>query len=74
MNLPENKTNPHLDPTPWELAMSAASGKKPSFFRVPRDNPAVLSKEQQAVMRDLVTPGCNAHKLFSKVVPKNEEK
>lgn len=63
MELPNNMKQ-NLDATPWELAMSKATGKNPSFFRVPRDNPAVLTKEQQAVMRDLVTPGCTAHKKF----------
>lgn len=63
MQNPDNLKH-NLDATPWELAMSRATGKRPSFFRVPRDNPAVLTKEQQAVMRDLVTPGCAAHKKF----------
>lgn len=66
MELPEEFNKAKLDATPWELAMSAATGKVPSFFRVPRDNPAVLTKEQQATMRELVTVGSKAHKLFSR--------
>lgn len=69
MELPENlKTN--LDASPWELAMSAHTGHPPSFFRVPRDNPAVLSKEQQEAMRKMVSPGSNAHKLFTRNLSK----
>lgn len=64
MNLPDNMKQ-NLDATPWEMAMSEYTGKPPSFFRVPRDNPAVLTKEQQATMRDLVTKGSNAHKVFT---------
>lgn len=65
MNLPDNMKE-NFDATPWELAMSRATGKAPSFFRVPRGNPAVLTKEQQAMMRDMVTPGGKAHKVFTK--------
>lgn len=59
------KAQNNAKPTPWEMSMSFASGKPPSFFRVPH-NAAVLTKEQQAMMRDMVSKGSKAHKLFTK--------
>lgn len=64
MQLPD-EFKQNLDATPWEMAMSTATGKPPSFFRVPH-NAAVLTPEQQAIMRDMTTPGSRAHKLFTK--------
>lgn len=52
--------------TPWEIAMAAQLGMTVEQVRVPSDCPAFLTKEQQAAMRDLVTPGSVAHKKFTK--------
>lgn len=65
MQLPD-EFKQYPDATPWEMAMSQATGRPPSFFRVPRNNPAELTKEQQEIMRNMVTPGSKAHKLFTK--------
>ncbi len=64
MQLPP-KTDKDFKPTQWEMSMSYATGKPPSFFRVPH-NAAVLTPEQQAVMRDMVSANSRARKLFTK--------
>lgn len=64
MNLPANKT-PSKPATPWELAMSQATGIPVEGLRVGPSNPFILSKEQRAMMAELATPGTHAHKMFT---------
>jgi hypothetical protein len=69
MELPKDlmASNP-FKPTPWEMAMSKATGKPPTFFRVPRDNAAVLTPEQCAKLVDQVSEGSKVHRMLKKRV------
>lgn len=56
---------PAFQPTKYEMMLSMRTGYPASFFRV-NPGPALLTKDQQAMMRDMVSKRSVAHKLFSK--------
>lgn len=68
MQLPDDIRKEEFDATPYELEMSRITGKKPSFFRIPRNLPCELTREQKEMILKRVTPGLRCHKLFTKAL------
>ena len=51
--------------TEWEIMVANYHGMSVEGIRVPDNCPAILTKEQRAVMAQLVTPGTHAYKMFT---------